>query len=381
MSMDRVPVKPALIRWARERSKYGFEKLSGRFPKLGAWERGEVQPTFRQLEAFALATHAPIGYFFLTEPPDESMPIPDFRTVASVRSATPSPELLDTVYLCQRRQDWYRDFMLAEGESLLEFAGSARITDGIVETAASMRNVLGIDLDERVELASWAAALRRVIEQADDCGILVIVSGVVGGNTRRRLDPQEFRGFALADHWAPLVFVNAAEAKAAQMFTLVHELAHIWLGKSGISDADARSVSDSSSERWCHQVAAEVLVPLDVLRDQLDPSADLTLEVSRLERLLKVSALVILRRIHDANQLSEKQFRSAYDAELGRLKSRRQSGDFQLPGGARVCKRFARALVVDTLEGRTSFTEALRMLGLKKMASFDELGRSFGLGD
>ena len=192
-----------------------------------------------------------------------------------------------------------------------------------------------------------------MIEQADARGILVIVSGVVGSNTRRRLDPQEFRGFALADYWAPLVFVNAAEAKAAQMFTLVHEVAHIWLGKSGISDTDARSVSDSSSERWCNQVAAEVLIPLDVLRDQLNPGADLKVEVNRLARLLKVSTLVILRRIHDANQISEKQFRKAYDAELGRLSSRRHSGGFQLPGGAHVSKRFARALVGDTLEGRT----------------------------
>ena len=379
--MDRVPANPALIRWARERSKYGFEKLSGRFPKLGAWERGEVQPTFRQLEAFAHATHVGFGYFFFSEPPDESMPIPDLRTVASVPSTTPSPDLLDTVYLCQRRQDWYRDFVLAEGEFPLEFAGSARITDGIVETAASIRNVLGIELDERVDLAGWAAALRRVVERADARGIVVIVSGIVGGNTRRTLDPQEFRGFALADYWAPLVFVNAAEAKAAQMFTLVHELAHIWLGESGISDTDPSSVSDSSSERWCSQVAAEVLVPLEVLRDQLNPSANVQLEANRLARLLKVSTLVILRRIHDADQLSKKQFRNAYDAEFGRLNSRGQSGGIQLPGGARVCKRFARALVVDTLEGRTSFTEALRMLGLKRMASFDELRRSFGLGD
>ena len=155
----------------------------------------------------------------------------------------------------------------------------------------------------------------------------------------------------------------------------------IWLGKSGISDTDTRGVSDSSSERWCNQLAAEVLVPLDVLRDQLNPGADLKVEVNRLARLLKMSTLVILRRIHDANQISEKQFREAYDAELGRLSSRRHSGGVQLPGGARVSKRFARALVEDTLEGRTSFTEAFRLLGLKKMASFDELVHSLGMGD
>ena len=85
MSVDRVPAK----QWARERSGYSLDVLSGRFPKLEAWERGEVQPTFRQFKAFAHATYAPIGYFSLPEPPAEPMPIPDFRAVASVRSAAP----------------------------------------------------------------------------------------------------------------------------------------------------------------------------------------------------------------------------------------------------------------------------------------------------
>lgn len=380
MSVHRVPVKPALVRWAHERSGYSIEALSRRFPKLGAWERGEAQPTFKQLDAFAKATHTPFGCFFLTEPLDESMPIPDLRTGVAISPATPSPDLLDTIYLCQDRQDWYRGFMHGEGEPQLELAGSARTTDGTAETAASMRNALGIELDERLDIPSWAAALGRVMDNADAHGIVVFVSGFVRRNIRRRLDPQEFRGFALADPWAPLVFVNAVETKASQMFTLVHELAHIWLGESGVSDTDARSGSDSSSERWCSQVAAEVLVPLDALRDQLKPGTDLKLEVNRLARLFKVSTLVILRRIHDADQLPEQQFRDAYEAELGRLKSRRQSGGggFQLPGGARVSKRFARALVGSTLEGRTMYTEAFEMLGLKKTASFDELRRSLG---
>lgn len=382
MSVHRVPVKPALVRWAHERSGYSIEALSRRFPKLGAWERGEAQPTFKQLDAFAKATHTPFGYFFLPEPLDEPMPIPDLRAVASVSPVDPSLNLLNAIYRCQGQQSWYREFLQEEREPPLKFAGSARITDRVGQTAASMRKTLGIELDERVYFASWAVALRRIIEHADARGIVVIVSGVVGSNTRRRLDPQEFRGLALADPWAPLVFVNAVETKASQMFTLVHELAHIWLGESGVSDTDARSVSDSSSERWCSQVAAEVLVPSLVLRDQLKPGADINLEVNRLARFFKVSTLVILRRIHDIDQLPEKQFRDAYEAELARLNSRRQGGGggFQLPGGARVSKRFAQALVGSTLEGRTMYTEALDMLGVKKMACFDELRRSLGFG-
>ena len=379
--MNRVPVQPNLMRWARERAGYSVDALVGRFPKIGAWECGELLPTLKQLEAFAKATHIPIGYFFLVEPPEQAVPVPDFRSVANIALGHPSPDLLDTVYLCQQRQDWYRDFARSMHEPEFEFVGSADLGDNVVETAARMRDALGLNLEERRRFTTWTDALRRFIEQADALGVLVMVSGVVGSNSRRGLDPQEFRGFALADSLAPLVFVNGADTKAAQMFTLAHELAHIWLGQSGVSDTEARAMPDQAVERWCNRVAAELLVPLDALRGEIDAGADLQVELSRLARRFKVSTLVALRRIHDAGQLSREELGAAYDAELVRLRAlpKGSGGDFYLTLGARVSKRFARALVVSTLEGRTAFTESFRMLGLKKMATFNELGRSLGV--
>ena len=108
--MNRVPVQAELLRWARERAGYSVQMLAVRFPKLEEWEQGTLRPTFKQLEAFAKATHTPVGFMFLAEPPIERVPIPDFRTFANVHLSRPSPNLLDTVYLCQQRQDWYRDF-------------------------------------------------------------------------------------------------------------------------------------------------------------------------------------------------------------------------------------------------------------------------------
>ena len=380
--MTRVPVNPKLLRWARERAGYSVSALAVRFPRLEAWEKGEVQPTIKQLEAFAKATRTPIGFLFLAEPPVEQFPIPDFRTVANVSPERPSPNLLDTIYLCQQRQDWYRDFGRSALEGPLELVGSASVGHDVAETAARMRRALRVDLDERKKLATWTDALRRLIENADALGILVMVSGVVGNNSRRKLDPQEFRGFALVDPWAPLVFINGADTKAAQMFTLAHELAHIWLGKSGVSDTNPSAVPDQESERWCNRVAAELLVPLEVFRSELDLHADLHFELNRLARRFKVSTLVILRRIHDAGQLSYDELWAAYDAELSRLRRSPTGagGDFYRTLGARVSKRFARALVESTLEGRTSFTETFRMLGLKKMATFSKLGRSLEVG-
>ena len=379
--MNRVEVNPKLLRWARERAGLGVDALVRRFPKLSAWESGEVHPTLKQLEGFAKATFTPVGFLFLDEPPEERVPIPDFRTVASAHVGHPSPDLLDTLYLCQQRQDWYRDFVRSMGETPLALVGSVPADGDVVATAAKICHALGFDLDERRQIPTWTDALRRFIEQADALGILVMASGVVGSNNRRKLDPQEFRGFALADELAPLVFINGADTKAAQMFTLAHELAHVWLGQSAVSDAEARVIPEHAVERWCNAVAAELLVPLEALREAYDPRTELRAESGRLARRFKVSTLVVLRRIHDAGGLSREAYWQAYEEELERLRSlpKGSGGDFYLTLGARAGKTFARALVVSTLEGRTPFTEAFRLLGFKKMATFHELGHSLGV--
>lgn len=220
------------------------------------------------------------------------------------------------------------------------------------------------------------------MEKSEELGILAMVSGSVPNNHRRRLDVQEFRGFALADPWAPLVFVNAADTRAAHMFTLAHEFAHVWLGTSALSDADASCVPDRPTERWCHCVAMEFLLPIQVLRGAFDQGASLEAELKRLARRFKVSSLVVLRRLRDANQLSREEFQTAYNSELSRLYAmpKRGSGASYLSLAERVSRRFACGLIESTLEGRTTFTEAFRLLGLKKMASFDELRRDLDMG-
>ena len=374
-------VKPEMLRWACERAGQSVDNLRSRFPKIELWSRGDASPTLKQLESFAKATHTPIGYLFLQEPPVERIPIPDFRTVGSGHIERPSPDILDTVYICQQRQEWYREFMRSIGEKPLPFVASASSTNDIEKSAASMRHALGFDIEERRQMPTWTDALRRFIEQADALGVLVMVSGVVGSNNRRRLDPQEFRGFALADDLAPLVFINGSDTKAAQMFTLAHELAHIWLGQSAVSDAQAAEIPENQIERWCNLIAAELLVPLAVLRNEYQKSNPLRDEIGRLARCFKVSTLVILRRIYDAGGLTKKQFWQAYHEELERLLAlpAGSGGNFYLTQAARVSKRFARALVASTLEGQTLYRDAFRMLGFSKIETFRDLGRSLGV--
>lgn len=379
----KVDVVPELLRWASERAGYSESTLEKRFPRIKQWFLGEDQPTLKQLERFAHATRTPIGYFFLPEPPRETIPIPDFRTPGNVRIDTPSPDLLDTIYLCQQRQEWYREFALASGQPPLEFVGSARFTDDVTVTAERMRQTLGFRIEERRELPNWTEALRHFIHQADELGVLVMMSSVVGNNTRRKLDPAEFRGFALSDPIAPLVFINGSDTRAAQMFTLAHELAHLWLGESALSDLDPITAAAHEVERWCNAVAAEFLVPLRALRGRLLPDEPLRTTLDRLAREFKVSTLVILRRLRDAGKLSREQLQREYVAELRRIgsTSRAGGGHFYRTTTTRVGKRFARAVVTAAWEGHTSFTEASRLLGLTTMTTFSALSRSLGVID
>lgn len=357
------------------------EALVSRFPRLDAWESGDALPTLKQVEAFARATHTPVGFFFLPAPPEEHLPIPDFRTMRDRAIRRLSPDLLDVIHLCQQRQEWYRGFARSVGEKDIGFVGSASLQSDPVTTAAEMRHALQFDLEERRSCPSWADALRRFIAVADTAGVLVMVSGVVGSNNHRKLDPDEFRGFTLADRVAPLIFINGSDTKAAQMFTLAHELAHVWLGASGVSDEQPSVRSAEATERWCNAVAAELLVPLDRLSVEHDPASPLAAEMERLARVFKVSTLVILRRIFDSGRISWATFQEAYENELQSLRAvtTASGGDFYLTLGARVSKRFARAVMVDTLEGRSSYTETFRLLGFRKMSTFRELGESLGI--
>ena len=380
--MIRVDVEPTLLGWACQRSGRSLEYLHSRFPKLEAWQQREVLPTLKQLEAFAAATHTPVGYLFLRQPPVvDVLPITDFRTSGSEAMRHPSLDLLDTLRLCQQRQDWYREEVRTVGEPPLRFVGSLHTSTDPAAAAARMREALRFDIEQRRRTETWAGALRQFIDQADGLGLLVMASGVVGTNTHRRLDPEEFRGFALVDPVAPLVFVNGADTKASQMFTLAHEIAHVWLGESGVSNVDVASSPVHRIELWCNRVAAELLVPQDLLRLEFDAAAELHDEATRLARRFKVSTLVVLRRIYDTGGLDRDRFRSSYEMEVKRLRSfRRGTGGNAVNNvNARIGKRLARALVVSTLEGRTSYTEAFRLLGIRKLSTFEKVAANVGL--
>ncbi len=167
------------------------------------------------------------------------------------------------------------------------------------------------------------------------------------------------------------------------MFTLAHELAHLWLGASGISDVQAGQVPEQKIERWCNQVAAELLVPMDAFRTQHRQDEPVSQSIQRLARHFKVSTLVVLRRLFDAGYVDKNALWRHYRDEIQRLSQLERSGagggDFYRTLGARVSKRFARAIVSSALEGQSSFTEAFRMLGIRRTTTFYAAARELGV--
>jgi Zn-dependent peptidase ImmA (M78 family) len=377
----RVDVQREVLEWARERARLQFDDLAVRFPKLRDWETGDVRPTLKQLEQYARTTHTPVGYLLLDEPPSEPVPIPDFRTMPIADLTRPSADLLDTIYQTQIRQGWYRDHVEASGGESLVVVGSLSITTSTVDAAHQMRDALSFGVSDRG--TSWSAALVTLIERSEGLGILVMVNGVVGSNTHRKLDPSEFRGFALVDSLAPVVFINGSDTKAAQIFTLAHELAHIWLGEAGLDDVVLDANPNNPIESWCNDVAAELLVPADDLRAVFDAQATLTGELERLASRFRVSTLVILRRLRDQELISASDFPTLYRQELQRvldlIGARGGGGNFYNTLPVRVSKRFARTLIASTLEGRTLYRDALQMLGFKKLSTFRELSEKLGV--
>lgn len=382
--MNRVAVNPKLIRWARQRAHLAVDDLAGKFLRLEQWERGEVQPTFKQLEDFAKATHVPFGFLFLPEPPEIPMPIPDFRTLPNQELCSVSPDLLDTIYAMQRRKAWLRETRLECEAEPLAFVGSARLSDDPAAIGREMRRLLGLEDGWANRVRTWQEAvnaLRNAIEAQD---VLAVINGVVGNNTRRKLNVAEFRGFALCDEYAPLIFVNGADAKSAQMFTLAHELAHLWLGSqgSGLSGFPGIFPDGNEIEAFCDQAAAEFLVPEAELRACWPEVQRDAAPFETLARRFKVSPIVIGRRAMDLRLVDRRFFFDFYEAYTRQERRQKQvgggGGDFYNNQNARVGNLFAVQVIRAAKEGRIGFKQAYELTGLNGGA-FQDYARRLGM--
>jgi len=380
----KLELAPVVLRWARERAGMDRRALAGALKvpdeQVAEWEEtGGL--TFGMVQKLARATRTPEGQLFLSEPPRERLPVPDFRTPSGKAAASASPELLDTLHDATRKQDWYRDYVLSHGGGPVPFVGSLSLAMRPDEAAALARKTLALDTRLRADATSWEEALRLQIGHLEERGILILRNGVVGSNGRRALSTEEFRGFALSDPYAPLIFLNNKDSLGAQMFTLFHELIHLGLDQSGISNPFETGETNHEVERYCNRVAAELLMPAAEVREMIADSV--TGDPGALARKFRVSTFVALIRLRELGRLDQASFRALYEAEREASARREQrassGGNFYATELVRVGKSLARAVVESALEGRTSYRDACRLLGVSNAATVNEMAKRLDL--
>lgn len=251
----KITVNPELIRWAVDRSGLSLSDFK---EPVQEWISGDSQPTVRKLEGFARKAMVPFGYLFLSSPPQESIGIPDFRTFRDEKRRTFSPNLRDTITDIQRRQAWMRDYLIDAGNDPLAFIGTIKPNQSTRQAAETIRQQLQLPVGWQTEQSTWEAALTAIRVAIESIGIFVSMTNQVGLNTRRALNQEEFRGFVLIDDYAPWIFVNTNDTKSAQMFTLAHEMVHVWVGKPGLFNLEKLQAHDDIVEQFCNRVAAEL---------------------------------------------------------------------------------------------------------------------------
>lgn len=346
------------LRWAVRRAGLSEEGGVNAFPLLRQWLDGDKLPTLAQLTKFASKFHVPLGYLFLRQPPHESIPFPVFRGEAGIDCRF-DLNVYDTVMNIQSRQEWLEDYLRENNIDGCDLVGSINYRVPVNEAVALLRDTLKLEPRWAFGLASVSAAVGILTDKLEQCGIFVAFNGVVGNNTHRVLDVNECRGFALVNASAPYIFVNSGDAKSAQMFTLIHEAAHLMLGKSAGHAGTEISLHDVT-ERYCDAVAAEFLVPQSDLR--IIWNGDFKWMANR----FKVSEIVIARRGHDLRLLSDTDYREFWQQYSHRpnRKSSSRGGDFYLSSLKRVGKTFAIHVRNAVNNRELSYSEAYRLTGL-----------------
>jgi Zn-dependent peptidase ImmA (M78 family) len=372
--MAEALVNPSVLLWARDRARMEpslvADKTHVKTDRLLDWEKGTAHPTFKQAEDLANALHIPFGFLFLPSPPKETLPIPDLRTVENRATGWLSPDLRDVLADVLRKQDWYREYLADQGAGPLPFIGRFTGKDLVVDIAANITKTLNLTAADRDYAKNWEEFLNLLIERAETASVWVMRSGIVGSNTYRQLDVNEFRGFAICDEIAPAVFINGRDVRVAQAFTLMHELAHLWLGKSGISDFSITHSSDADQnriERKCNAVAAEVLVPATLLREhwnRLNPIAD---NAGSLSTYFRVSKVVVARRAYDLGLITWEAYDVFYKAEVDRWREKsgsKHGGNAYYTLPVRNGQQFTSAVLRSALEYKLLFRDAGKLLGL-----------------
>jgi Zn-dependent peptidase ImmA (M78 family) len=361
---NEVNINLDMLTWAVNRAGHDLDEFTITFPKLQEWLEEKKKPTFNQLQNFSKKVHVPFGYLFLQNPPIEKLPIPYFRTENNGKHKV-SINTFDTILLLKNRQEWLREYLQENDFDKKTFVGKYHKSFNYKEIVADIRKTLSLSENWASHFPTWEQTLEHLTEKIEEAGIIMVFNSIVENNTNRAIPVKECRGFVLSDDYAPFMFINAADAKAAQMFTIVHELAHIWTGNSAGFDFRQMQPANDPVEELCDKVAAEFLVPESIFVSQWDNNK----EFKQLARVFKVSPIVIARRALDLGKINKGQFFSFYNGYFQELKDKKEiqagGGDFYRTAKKRVSLTYAAHVNQAVKSGQLLYRDAYKLTGLK----------------
>ncbi|ACF14029.1 protein of unknown function DUF955 [Chloroherpeton thalassium ATCC 35110] len=365
--MKRVGVNSEMLIWAIQRAGLDINTFTQKEPNLNLqdWIDGKSLPTVKQLEKFSQKVNVPFGYLFFPKPPQETIPFPFFRTGEKSPTHQVSLAVYETILELQNRQDWLRDYLKDNGAEKLPFVGKFKDRSDANEIACDIRSTLDFQENWASTLTTRQDALHYLGEAIENIGIIVVFSGYVKSNTHRKIPLEECRGFVLNDDFAPFLFVNNADFDAAKIFTLAHELAHIWIGRNAGFDLRHLQPADNAIEKLCDQVAAEVLVPQKTFEKLWQEYDDAKIVAKK----FKVSEIVIARRALDLGKWSKAEFLNFYADYKKRWKekesTKKSGGDYYATARKRISPRFAKHIREAVQSGRLLYRDAYKLTNIK----------------
>ncbi len=359
-----IKINNDILIWAIERAGSNIDDVSKKIPAFTNWLSGKKKPTLKQLQSFAQKLHLPFGYLFLETPPEEKLPIPFFRTIKTEQDRV-SLNVYDTILIIQQRQKWLSDYLRDNEYEKLEFVGKFKNESNVQEIVSSIRETLKLSENWANEFPNWEKAKEHFTQKIEDAGIIVTFSSIVGNNSHRKINVEECRGFVLVDEYAPFMFINSADSKSAQIFTLAHELAHIWVGQSAGFDFRQLQPADNPTEILCDKIAAEFLVPEKLLINILQEKQN----IENIAKKFKVSQIVIARRLLDIGRLSQKEFFEFYNgyinSDIQRKEKKEDGGDFYNTQRKRLSIRFLSFVNQAVLENKLLIRDAYLLTSMK----------------
>ncbi len=335
---DKAPITPKVLRWARESAKMPIEVAAGKVKvsveKLDEWENGISQPTMSQAQTLAKFYKRPFALLFLPEPPRDFQPLQDYRKNAASLS-TASTFIVREI---QEKQAWISEVYQENGEAPLPFVGKFTVSSPVEVVAADIVRILGVTPPNY----QTSSPVKEWVDKAEAKGIFISRSSFI--HTRMKFDSDEMKGFAIVDKYAPFVFINTEDWKAPQLFTLVHELAHIWIGESGISNESDFQLKLKHQiyqvEAFCNEVAAAALMPDSFMKSLPKYVFDSSQEILKVAQSWGVSSIALLVRALHMGLISMDDYRRikaqvdvAFEEYLKREEAKREKQRKERSGG------------------------------------------------